>query len=120
MEIDLIAWGSRPYEQPVASQRVKYSVPALGSKVVKTLPLKPLLSNESLTLNDAIVQLSTAAVGNARGKNFTTDVMPLRVLTNLDLHLVSKANASINYSSIACEKLAKLPAMPPKAQHIPS
>ena len=69
MEIDLIAWGSRPYEQPVMSQRIKYSVPALGSKVVKTLPLKPSLSNEGLTLNDAIIQVSTTAAGNAGGND---------------------------------------------------
>lgn len=68
VEIDLIAWGARPYEQPVLSQRIKYSVPALGSKVVKTLALKSVLSKESLTLNDAVVQLSTTAVGNAGGK----------------------------------------------------
>jgi len=65
--IDLISWGARTYDQPLLSRHVEYEVAALGSKVVKTLPLKPHLTNESLTLMDAVVRLKTTAKGNPRG-----------------------------------------------------
>ena len=68
VEIELIAWGARSYEQSIMTQTTDYSVGALGSKVVKTLALKPLLSTESLTLSDAVVRLSTTAEGNSGGK----------------------------------------------------
>jgi hypothetical protein len=77
--IDLISWGSRSYDQPIVSKTVKFEVPALGSKVVKTMPLHHYLTNESLTLMDAVVQLRATAKGNSRGENplNTTSDTPL-------------------------------------------
>ncbi len=54
-------------------------MPALGSKVVKTLPLKAALSNESLTLNDAVVRLSTTAVGDAGGVAVLVAVLSIHI-----------------------------------------
>lgn len=65
--MELIAWGARSYEQPIATQNMDFTVNALASKVVKTVALNPLLANESLTLRDAVVRLSTTAQGNPAG-----------------------------------------------------
>jgi len=66
--IDVISWGARSYDQPIVSLRMDFQVPALGSKVVKTVALKPHLRNESLTLLDAVVRLKVTATGNPRGE----------------------------------------------------
>ena len=67
VEIELIPWAGRTYDQPILTQHTQFTMNALGSKVVKTLALKPLLTNESNSLKDVIVRVTATARGNPQG-----------------------------------------------------
>ena len=66
--VELIAWGARSYEQPLVTVPVEFSVGALGSSLVATVPIKSQLANSSLTLMDAVVRLSATACGDPGGR----------------------------------------------------
>lgn len=65
--VELIPWAGKTYDQPLVTQHVNYTVAALGSMVIKTIALKPLLKNASLALSEAVVRIQARSEGNAQG-----------------------------------------------------
>ena len=74
--VELIAWGARSYEQPLVTVPVDFSVGALGSKLVATVPIKSQLANCSLTLIHAVVRLRATARGDPQGQALSGLLVP--------------------------------------------
>ena len=74
--MELIAWGARSYDQPLVTVPVDFSMGALSSKLIATVPIKLQLANYSLTLMDAVVRLRATANGDPRGRALSGLLLP--------------------------------------------